>query len=313
MSATSHRYAVNPRWALMLRDLGLVPADVLRRAGLPRDLFQREGAWIEADEHFRLTDAIDEELGDPLLPLRLIDAMSFETFDPAIFAACCSRNLNVAAERIAQHKPLICPTRIEVDRNETVTEIRITHPEPLRPPPSLMLADLVFWVALARLATRSRIVPVSIVTTDPPAELDAYHDELGVTIRRGDHHAVTFSALDAARPFLTADEAMWSMFEPELRRRLDALDADATTGDRVEALLLELLPAGEASADTVAHDLGMSARTLQRRLQQEGTSFQAVLAATRERLARHYLTRSDLPVVEISFLLGYEDHHSFYR
>lgn len=61
----------------------------------------------------------------------------------------------------------------------------------------------------------------------------------------------------------------------------------------------------------VARNLGTS--TLQRRLAQEDTSFQILLAATREALARHYLRSSQLPISEISFLLGYEDPNSFFR
>jgi len=56
-----------------------------------------------------------------------------------------------------------------------------------------------------------------------------------------------------------------------------------------------------------------SARTLQRQLSQEGTSFQAILAGTRESLARHYLTSGELRTSEIAFLLGYDDTNSFYR
>ncbi len=52
---------------------------------------------------------------------------------------------------------------------------------------------------------------------------------------------------------------------------------------------------------------------MQRRLSRETTSYQAVLSETRESLARHYLSSSSLPIDEISFLLGYEDTHSFYR
>ena len=50
-----------------------------------------------------------------------------------------------------------------------------------------------------------------------------------------------------------------------------------------------------------------------RYLRADGTSFQALLASTRESLARHYLCQSQLPAAEISFLLGYEDLNSFYR
>lgn len=54
-------------------------------------------------------------------------------------------------------------------------------------------------------------------------------------------------------------------------------------------------------------------RTLQRQLKAEGTSFQAVLAYTRESLARHYLRAGDVRTSEIAYLLGYEDTNSFYR
>ena len=78
-------------------------------------------------------------------------------------------------------------------------------------------------------------------------------------------------------------------------------------------LLLEGLPSGRSTIAEVARALGMSSRTLQRRLHDEGTSFQAVLGATRHKLARHYLGGTELTCSEISFLLGYEEVNSFFR
>ena len=63
----------------------------------------------------------------------------------------------------------------------------------------------------------------------------------------------------------------------------------------------------------MAGELGIGTRTLQRRLSQEGKSFQDVLDSTRERLARHYLTKTDISAAEISFLLGFEDPNSLFR
>lgn len=91
------------------------------------------------------------------------------------------------------------------------------------------------------------------------------------------------------------------------------LEASTTVRERVRASLLEQLPAGSSSTEAVARDLMMSSRTLQRRLKDEGTTFQAILDDTREALARHHLSASDLSTGEISFLLGYEDARSFYR
>ena len=106
---------------------------------------------------------------------------------------------------------------------------------------------------------------------------------------------------------------MWRFFAPELRRRLADLHAAASAADRVRAALLETLPAGDHTMTTVARHLATSPRTLQRQLQDEGTSFQAVLAGTREHLARHYLTHSAMTTAEIAYLLAYDDTNSFYR
>jgi AraC-like DNA-binding protein len=106
---------------------------------------------------------------------------------------------------------------------------------------------------------------------------------------------------------------MWSIFEPALRKRLADLGASATTAERVRATLLEGLPSGKVGMDDVARRLALSKRTLQRRLEEEGTSYQDVLRATREALAVHYLERTDVPSAEISFLLGFEEPNSFFR
>lgn len=63
----------------------------------------------------------------------------------------------------------------------------------------------------------------------------------------------------------------------------------------------------------VCRKLGVSPRTLQRRLREEGSSFQRTLDALRNSLAHHYLHNSSLSGTEISFLLGFEDPNSFAR
>ena len=67
------------------------------------------------------------------------------------------------------------------------------------------------------------------------------------------------------------------------------------------------------AVEHVAKRLAVSPRTLQRRLKEEGTSFKGVVSATRENLARHYLSRTQLTATEIAFLLGFEEPTSFFR
>jgi NAD(P)-dependent dehydrogenase (short-subunit alcohol dehydrogenase family) len=90
----------------------------------------------------------------------------------------------------------------------------------------------------------------------------------------------------------------------------------AAAHDRIDILMCNAgvmaLPQGTtAPSSEHARHLGISTRTLQRRLGEEGVTFQETLADVREELARHYLTQSALSLTEIAFLLGYDDPNSF--
>ena len=307
MSAATFSLPANCQ--VLFRDLGVPLPRLLRRAGLPLDWFRKAGSRVAIQEFYRMWEGLEAEVGAHQLPRLLAETISVEAFDPANFASICSPDLNHALVRLAHFKPLIGPLRLEVDRTPHHTRLTVHWPVLHPPPLSFAQAELLWWVGLARLTTRTRIKPLAM-TAPCPAD---FSDFAGVPIEAGPTWSITFSALDAARPFLTANESMWNFFEPDLRRRLDALTEHATTRERVRAALLELLPAGDVAMTTVARQLCTSKRTLQRRLSAEDTTYQAILNETREALARHYLESSVLPAAEISFLLGYADPNSFYR
>ena len=126
----------------------------------------------------------------------------------------------------------------------------------------------------------------------------------------GEAAGMSFSALDAARPFLTANEGLSSEFGPELSKRLDSLHDGDAFRSRLRSCLMEVLASGGTSMGAVASRLTVSTRTLQRRLREEDTSFQAEQNQLREELAGHYLSNSWYSSVETSFLLGHDDPNS---
>lgn len=307
-------YPVEPTWRLILKDLGVDERAVLRRAGLPEDLLSRIGTVVRTAAYFRLWEALEAEVDDPVFPIRLNELIRTEHFMPSVFAALCSPDFLTAAERISRYKRLMSPQRMKVEATgDSVTVTKEWIEATPEPPASLVAMELVFLVQLARTATRERIRPQQVETPRPPQPSEPYERYFGVAVREGRRHRIRFSLHDASRPFLTANESMWNTFEPELRRRLAQLDESASVAERVRAALLEGLPSGRVTMDSVADRLAMSKRTLQRRLLAESTSFVEVLKNTRENLARHYLTRTQLTAAEISFLLGFQEPNSFFR
>lgn len=313
MTRQANRYALDPAMRALLADIGVSPAVVLRRAGLPLDLLNRANVWLEQHELFDLWHSIEVEVSEPNLPLAIGRAFSPEMFAAPVFAALTSPDLNTAASRLAVFKRLIGPVRLVVDIGGAQTRITYKWPQGAEPPASLVLTELLFWVELARSGTRRNVQPIDLMVPEPPEDHESYRAHLGVTVRKGAAQYVEFAAADACLPFLTANESLWKAFEPELRRRLSELDLDATWNERVRAVLLELLPSGRTTVAHVAAELAVSIRTLHRRLSEESTSFQRVLDSTREELARHYLSNRSMSATEISFLLGYGEPSSFYR
>ncbi len=310
---TVGRFVLDPSIRALLRDLGVPAGRVLRRAQLPAGLFTGGPVALTPEAYFRFWDALDAEGANPGLAVAIGQAISVELFSPPIFAALCSPNLDVAARRIATYKPLIGPMRTDITLDSAGLTVTYRWPAGISPPQLLAMTELVFWVAMARIATRHPVRPVRVTAPQLPADPDAVAEYFGVGVRAGPAGSITFAAEDAARPFLTANEPMWRFFAPELRGRLADLHEAASAAERVRAALLETLPAGDHTMTTVARHLATSPRTLQRQLQEEGTSYQAVLADTREHLARHYLAHSAMTTAEIAYLLAYDDTNSFYR
>ena len=311
---SNQTYAIGEGWKGILAQVGVSYVDVLRRAQLPEDLLNRDSVRLTTESFFRFFEALDASVDDTNFWVRLTEAMSPEYFEPPVFAALCSPDLATAAERLARFKPLIGP--ITIDVRDDADGLALTYhwkDAPVTQPAYMHGLEAMFVTKLARLGTRQRITPTSVVVTELPRDPRPFEDYLGVRMKRGDIIQVSFDEADAHRPFLSASRAMWDIFEPQLRKRLSDLEADATFADRTRAVLTEALPSGQLGMDTVARRLGVSSRTLQRRLRGEGTSFKEMVDATRESLALHYLRSTQLTATEIAFLLGFDEATSFFR
>lgn len=314
MKQATH-FTLQPGWRLLLTDMGVDAAQVLRLANLPADLFARHDITIAPTQFFALWHAIEQASQDALaLPLTIGQTISVEAFDPPIFASLCSPNLNVAYQRLSTFKRLIAPMTLTVDISAQQTSVTLQcYAQVGAIPASLAATEMVFLTELVRLATRHRVIPREVILPERPEPIDRYTEYFGVRPKIGKTIRVSFSKADSLRPFLTANAPMWAFFEAGLRQRLATLDVTATMSDRVKAVLLEGIPAGQYTVDDVAKQLAVSKRTLQRQLSEESSTFKAILNATRQQLALHYLNKPAIKQAEIGFLLGFQDVNSFIR
>ena len=121
-----------------------------------------------------------------------------------------------------------------------------------------------------------------------------------------------FARTDVTLPLPTAHPELAEVHERIAREHLQRLDP-AQTCHRARAVIIRHLPEGEPQRPKIATILGMSERTLHRRLAAERTSFQRLLDDTRRELAQHYLGQRNLSLADIAYLLGFSDQSSFFR
>ena len=311
---SAKKFIIGHGWQIIFKDLDISVSEILSRAQLPTDLFSRPNITVNSKEYFQFWVGLAETVKDNAFPVKLGQAIPVESFNPPLFAALCSPNLLVAMKRLSHFKKLLGPMSLVVQENHDSVTVTIDSINPDETIPVFLAGtESVFLVHFIRLATREHIVPLEIQIQERLHGDRAYTDFFGIAPQQGHQNQITFSLVDARQPFLTKNDSMWEFFEPELRKRLHELDLDANFRDRVQSALLELLPTGKSSIENVANKLGISKRTLQRRLKDESTSFNEVLNQTRNKLARYYLKNSSISGSEISFLLGFDDPNSFFR
>lgn len=309
----NEKFTLNPGWRILFSEMNLPVGETLRRAGLSPRLFEKLPVTLDAASFFRFWKAMEKAGNDLEIPILMAKSLDVEVFSPPLYSAVCSHNLRQAAERIRRYKALMGPITLDIEDTPKQLKIIWRWPLHLEPPLGFLLADMLFWVYLARKCTRFNIAPREVTVPILPSSLTDYLDYLGAPLTRADEVSLTFSGTDAELDFLSSNDAIWSAFEPKLRDQLAELQSGTSVTDQVRIALMRAIPAGTATASHVAETLSITTRTLQRRLQTEGASFKSVLNATRADLARHYLTTSTLPLYEISFLLGYKEPSSFNR
>ena len=307
------KYILDGQYGKYLEMIGVKVGEALRAASIPEDLFSHKKPALDEADYFRFMHEVGKQIKDPELPIKVATADHIETFSPPIFASYCSKNGKMCCERLARHKRIIAPMRYEItEDNDTLTlTIEASHPD-LVMPQFLVESEMVFVIHIIRTATKDKIIPVEVRMVEPP-EADNFSKFAGCPIVKADENAIVFHSTDMGKPFISYNEAMWDFFEPELQKRLYEMEKDDSFSSKIRSALTELLPGGRCTADDVAEKLGISKRTLQRKLLQEDTTFQKQLNGTRELLAKNYMKNTDMSNDDIAFLLGYQELNSFLR
>jgi AraC-like DNA-binding protein len=309
------RFRVSSLLREKLVELSLSPEAVLRQADLPLGLFDLDRILLSTEELFALYEAIGEVSRDPVVGLKIGAEDRLERYCPIAIAALCARSFRDALARVARYKQLTCPEELVVISKGGECEVRFTWMLTHQTEPPLVTDVCFAWlVAIGRRGVGRPVTPIRVEFKRKPAHREVYETHFGCPVRfEVKHNALVFDAADLDRPFVTYNPDLLAMIAPRLEQELARRTSRRSIREQVNATLKQLLAGRRPGIKDVARELRTSVRTLQRRLTEEGASYQGALEEARSELAQHYLLHSRRDLDEIAYLLGYEDANSFIR
>jgi AraC-like DNA-binding protein len=300
-----------------LRDVGVSYREVLARAALPDRHLDVPGEHVTVAEYFALWNAVHAASGDPGVGIKLALAVKPDLTEPLFLAMLSSRNVADALEVLSNYKRMLSAERIELDIDARSGDVSLTYlwpPGEGEPPQVLVDAEFAFIVEAFRRSTRTpALAPTALrlrATKLPDAAGHAAFFRCKTRLGEAEN-GISFSAADAARPFVTHNPRMLAALIPYLKENLP--DEGYGFLARIREVVAARIRGRRVTIQAVSKELGMSERALQRALQQNGTSFRELLDVVRNEQAQRYLARASFSDGEVAFLLGFEDPSSFSR
>lgn len=296
-----------------------VEPDLLRKltgfdAALTKDPDERIPLAVET----QLWDEAARLAGDDAFGLHVAAGLRPGVFDVLDYACRTAPTLRVSFERLIRYNRLEHDIAVfsYVERGSVARlehRFRILGLEPSRHAAEFTMASIiVIGGQILGEPLRPRAVEFRHAA---PRETVEHVRLFGVEPRFGSEaNVVELEREVLGRPVPNADPALSNIIVRQAEAMLAARpEVVETTADRVRRLLVASLGEGDVTLAGMADKLKMSERTLQRRLAEEGLTFDELVEQQRKQLALEYLSNVKLAVSEVAYLLGYSEPSAFHR
>jgi AraC-like DNA-binding protein len=300
-----------------LRRRGVGATDVLKEVGLRRADVADPDARVPYAPVLALIERAAALLGDPSLGLRL--GASYEARDSGLlgFVMLNSPTLGEALGNLQRYFRVIGDGEdIEVEHSGPQLILRFRETEPalrgLRHNSEYMAAIV---VRACRTMVRRDISPVraEFMHARPNASV-AYGRYLGCPVKfHSEWDALVYDAGVGQLPVVGADDKLLKVLTRACRQVLGPTPRKQDLVRDVRAWAMDRLTRGPVLIDDAARTLGMSVKTLERRLAGHGETFSALVEDIRSSLAKRYLSETDFRLEQVAYLTGYSEPAALVR
>jgi AraC-like DNA-binding protein len=296
--------------------LGVSRETLLRDAKLDEQQLRDPSGRIPLAAVARLWRSVASNVHDPAVGVRLGSDIRVREFGIVGYAMAFSHTVASALNRVSRYSRILSSAHaLIMEPAGEATWVRLEMQPELRAFRLAVDYRLAAVLSACREIAASPISPLIVqLPYRRPADVKAYVKFFDAPLEFGSlGAALLLRNEDLARPNARADDKLTGYLDSLAEQTLVSVGDEGTLRERVRRALWTELPEGVPSLPRLARTLGMSDRTLQRQLREEGTTFLALLEGLRRELAPSLLRDGRLGVSEVAFVLGYEDPSAFGR
>jgi len=303
---------------LGLEPLGLDVQRLLADVGLSEQGLREPDSWTSAEHVDALWNRAAELTNDKNFGLSAAELLRPKQLGAFGYVVAASASVGEAVARLVRFKRLTGDAS-QAQMRVAGNQARYIHETTM--PPLSSNRHHAEWSAAAVVCLLREVTglqswrPLDVTFCHAaPEDLSAHKRIFGCTpvfSQEQESFAMELSFL--ASPFLGAEEVLSGILEQHAIAQLAAMPQQSEVLQALRVRLQRQLSGGSPTIEQLADDMGLSVRSLQRRLEEHGVTFQTVLDEMRERLATVYLGNPSMAIGEAAFLLGYSDASAFSR
>ena len=258
-----------------------------------------------------------ELTGDDNFGLHIGESVNPSAFDVVGYCALNSSTLGAAFTRVARYHSIWTDGALftlETANETSAIVYRYLEPSIVdhRQDSEMTLATV---TTLCRNIATPDFTPATVEFQHAaPGDLSEHRRLFNCPVRFGaPANRLSFPSSFLSLPIAKADASLCALLDRHAEELLAKHPPKDSLIDQVRSLIADEFRGGEPSLERIAAHLGVTPRTLQRKLQELGTSYNDVLDKMRRELAMRYLREPRMAICEVAYLLGFSESSSFHR
>jgi len=307
-------------WALLiwraLLNHGLDAHAIFKKVGLDPNKLGDGNARYRMTDMTRLWAAAVEETNDPCFGLEVGKSWAPTTFHALGFAWLASFSLEDGLQRLVRYSRIVNNSLYaSLEEHGMQLHLALSMNEDMRyVHPAAHDASIAALLVMCRYLCGPGFSPLeihSIRERSICAESLEHFAGLSIVFN-STRNLLIFDRIRAEQRLATGNSELIKANEEVARKYLISIDRNSIVM-LVKSAIVEMLPTGKVTEESVADTLNLSVRTLQRKLSEEGTTFGAIYQTLRQEMAQQYIQDSQMSMTEIAYLLGFSEQSNFTR